>query len=256
MRVSVVQPDLIWENKQANLGRMDDLIHPLLNETDLIVLPEMFSTGFTMNTTGESEEMNGLTFAWMKEKAVEGNFGICGSFIVREEGKFFNRFVFVSPEKGFYYYDKRHLFSMGEEDKFYSQGRSKLVINFRGVRISPYICYDLRFPIWSRNRNDYDLCIYVASWPAVRINVWNTLLRARAIENQCYVAGSNRIGSDGMGLDYNGMSQIISPKGEIMKSAGIYEEGTITAEISLDDLVEFRNKFDVLRDADDFDIKL
>jgi predicted amidohydrolase len=134
MRVSVVQPDLIWENKQANLGRMDDLIHPLLNETDLIVLPEMFSTGFTMNTTGESEEMNGLTFAWMKEKAVEGNFGICGSFIVREEGKFFNRFVFVSPEKGFYYYDKRHLFSMGEEDKFYSQGRSKLVFNFRGVR--------------------------------------------------------------------------------------------------------------------------
>lgn len=255
MRVSVIQPDLIWENKKANFGRMDDLIHPLLNNTDLIVLPEMFSTGFTMNTTGVCEEMEGVTFAWMKDNASKGNMGICGSFIVRENGTFFNRFVFVSPGNAFYYYDKRHLFSMGEENKYYSPGKSRLIFNFRGVRISPYICYDLRFPAWSRNRNEYDLCIYVASWPAVRVNVWNTLLCARAMENQCYVAASNRIGSDGMGINYNGMSQIINPKGEIMKSAG-GDECSITAEISLEDLSEFRKKFDVLRDADDFDIKL
>lgn len=255
MLVSIVQPDLAWENKKANFRRLDDLIHPLMNKADLIILPEMFSTGFTMNAAAESEEMNGETFAWMKSKAEAGNLGICGSFIVREGGVYFNRFVFVSPTD-FCWYDKRHLFSMGEEDRFYAPGKARLVLSFRGVRISPYICYDLRFPVWSRNRSEYDLSIYVASWPAVRINVWNTLLRARAMENQCFVAGSNRIGSDGMGINYNGMSQIISPRGEIMQSAGIDTECTITANISIEELMEFRKKFDVLRDTDDFDIKL
>ena len=138
----------------------------------------------------------GETLTWMMRAAIDGNFGVCGSYMVEEKGKFFNRWVFVSPLEEIWYYDKRHLFSMGDEDKFFSAGKSRLVFTFRNVRISPFICYDLRFPVWSRNRNEYDLAIYSANWPEVRIDVWNTLLRARAIENQCFVAGSNRIGTD------------------------------------------------------------
>ena len=170
----------------------------------------------------------------MKSTAQKGNFGVCGSYMVKENGRFFNRWVFVSPEKEIWYYDKRHLFSMGGEDKFFSAGKSRLVFSFRGVRISPYICYDLRFPVWSRNSNDYDLVIYSANWPEARINVWNTLLKARAIENQCFVAGSNRIGTDGNGIKYCGDSAIIDPRGEIIASADNNEECSVSAEISID----------------------
>jgi predicted amidohydrolase len=254
MKISLVQSDLVWENKSANFRKFEDLIAPVLKETDIIILPEMFNTGFTMNVARMSEPMYAETFQWMKEVAEKGDLGICGSYIVKEGGKYFNRFVFVSPGNDFFCYDKRHLFSMGGEDNFFSAGESVTVFDFRGARISPYICYDLRFPVWSRNQNKYDIALYVAAWPEERINVWNTLLNARAIENQCYVAGCNRTGTDGNEIEYNGLSQIIDPKGEVIESAGTVKECTVTAEISVPNLLDFRKKFNVLKDADEFSI--
>lgn len=256
MKISIVQPDLIWEDKKASFSYLAQLILPLINKTDLVILPEMFNTGFSMNIASLAEPMRGDSYEWMSETAKRGNFGICGSYIVNNKNKFFNRFVFVTPEDELYCYDKRHLFSMGDEDKHFTPGTSRVVFSYKGIRIRPFVCYDLRFPVWSRNRNDYDLAIYSANWPEARKTVWETLLKARAIENQCYVAGSNRIGTDGNGVNHIGNSMIINPRGEILKSAAIDEECSITAEISIQDLVEFRKKFDVLKDADDFDIKL
>lgn len=252
MNITVVQPEPVWEDKAASFSKLEELMRPLHHQTDIVILPEMFSTGFSMNTA-LSEEFHGPTFDWMREQSVRGGFAVCGSYMVTETGKTFNRFVFVT-DKNEYYYDKRHLFSIGDEDKYFDKGTSRTIFNYMGVRISPFICYDLRFPVWSRNRNDYDLAIYVASWPQPRITVWNTLLRARAMENQCYVAGSNRIGVDGNNVCHNGMSQIINPRGELIISAGIDEEKVISADISISELNEFRQKFNVHRDADDFSI--
>lgn len=254
MRISVVQADLKWEDKDANFHNIGKLILPLKNRTDLVVLPEMFSTGFSMSVNDLAEEEDGITFNWMVETSQKGRFAVCGSYIVKENDKFYNRFVFVSPEAAHSRYNKRHLFSMGGEDKFFSPGLDRLVFSYMGFRISPYVCYDLRFPVWSRNRNEYDLAIYCANWPQPRINVWNVLLQARAIENQCYVAGCNRIGTDGMKISYNGSSRIINPRGEIIKMAEDNEEAVITAELSLEELSYFRKKFDTLKDADDFNI--
>lgn len=251
MKLAVIQPGLSWENVEANLAKIEGMTDSVMGSADLIILPEMFSTGFTMNTA-LCEENQGRTFAWMKEQALKGNCGVCGSYLVREEGRAYNRFVFVSPDKN-YHYDKRHLFSIGDEDKFFTPGRSRVTFGFMGLRISPFICYDLRFPVWSRNRNDYDLAIYVSSWPEARINVWNTLLQARAIENQCFVAGSNRVGCDGNGVCHNGMSQIVNFRGEVI-SGPAEGEGIISAEISMDELAAFRKKFNVLRDADEFSL--
>lgn len=252
MRIVIIQPLLAWENRDSNLARLENMISRFNNACDIIILPEMFTTGFTMNTA-LAEPPGGVTFRWMKLLSENGNFGICGSYPVRDGNGCFNRFIFVNPEGTFFQYDKRHLFSIGEEDRYYSKGENRVIFEFRGFRISPYICYDLRFPVWSRNRDEYDLAIYVSSWPAARINVWSTLLIARAIENQCYVAGSNRTGTDGNGIPHNGMSRIVNPKGEILSTAGEGEE-TIYANLSINDLKEFRNKFNVLRDADDFRI--
>jgi omega-amidase len=253
MKVSIIQSDLEWEDKSANFIKLGKLILPLNNRTDIVILPEMFNTGFSMNPVQLSEPEDGETFEWMKYASIKGNFGICGSYIVNSDGKFLNRWLFVSPEGESWVYDKRHLFSMGEENKFFSKGTSRLIFTFRGVKISPYICYDLRFPVWSRNRNEYDLAIYSANWPEARISVWNTLIKARAIENQCFVAGANIIGTDGNGIKYSGNSAIINPRGEVLVSAD-NKACTITSEISMNELSDFRNKFPVLNDADDFTI--
>ena len=253
MKVSIIQPDIIWEDKTRNLSHLDEMVLPLFEKTDIVILPEMFSSGFSMNTEKLSEPADGQTFQWMKEIAKRGNFGLCGSYIVFEDHHFYNRFVFVSPGNESWHYDKRHLFSMAGENKFFTPGISKLVFRFRDVTISPFICYDLRFPVWSRNRNEYDLAVYVANWPQVRINVWDTLIKARAIENQCYVAGANRVGKDGTGTSYSGGSYIVNPRGEIIKSGGS-QECTITSEISMSELNEFREKFPVQKDSDDFQI--
>ncbi|TAL80985.1 MAG: amidohydrolase [Bacteroidetes bacterium] len=256
MKISIIQTALAWEDKSTNFKNLGDLISQLNNKTDLVILPEMFNTGFSMNTSRLGESACAETFIWMSDIAEKGNFGLCGSYIVKEGEKYYNRWVFISPEKESWYYDKRHLFSIAGEDKIFSPGRKKLIFKFRGVRISPYICYDLRFPVWSRNRNDYDLMINSANWPESRISVWNTLLKTRAIENQCYVAGANITGTDGEGIKYCGDSVIINPKGEIINSANQNEETVITGDISISDLSDFRKKFPVMNDADNFTIDI
>ena len=256
MKISVIQPDIVWENKARNFQNLNKFLLPLFGNTDLVILPEMFNTGFSMKPAELSEYPGEETFIWMKSMAEKGNLGICGSYIVRDGMHFFNRWVFVSKDQETCYYDKRHLFSMGGEDKLFSAGRSRLHFSFRGANISPYICYDLRFPVWSRNRGETDLIIYSANWPQARQNVWNTLLKARAIENQCYVAGSNRTGTDGAGIVYCGDSMIINQRGEIIINAGNERNCSASAEISPTDLSDFRKKFPVFNDADDFTINI
>ncbi len=255
MKISVIQTDLVWENKPLNLVNIARQIMPLFGKTDLVIMPEMFNSGFSMNPEKLSESAEDKTFTWMKNISETGNLGLCGSYIIKDQMSFFNRFVFVAPGEKTLYYDKRHLFSIGGENRIFTPGRKRLVFSFRGFRISPYICYDLRFPVWSRNRNDCDLMIYSANWPASRIEVWNTLLRARAMENQCYVAGSNRIGTDGAGVNYSGGSVIIDPMGSVLDSAKKDEEMVITCEISLSELSDLRKKFPVCNDADNFTIE-
>jgi omega-amidase len=254
MKISLVQPDNSWEDKSGNFQILTRLITPLFKKTDIVILPEMFNTGFSMNPVKLCESQEGETFQWMKSIAVMGNFGLCGSYIVEENGKFYNRWIFVSETNEVWHYDKRHLFSMGGEDTLFSAGNSRLIFSYRGVKISPYICYDLRFPVWSRNREKTDLIIYASNWPETRRNVWTTLLRARAIENQCYVAGSNRIGTDGSGIRYCGDSMVINARGEIIASDETGVECSLSADISLTELSAFRFKFPVLDDADDFSI--
>ncbi len=256
MKISVIQPDIAWEDKSRNFKNLSDIINPLFNKTDLVILPEMFNTGFSMNPSKLAEPSDGITHDWMIKLATDGNFGLCGSFTVEENGNFFNRWLFVSPDREEWFYDKRHLFSMGGERNLFTAGNSKLVFSFRGMKISPFICYDLRFPVWSRNQEGFDLMIYAANWPESRRNVWNTLLIARAMENQCYVAGSNRTTTDGAGINYAGESVIIDPKGATIVSAGNKINCSITAELSLTELTAFRKKFPVANDADNFILNL
>jgi omega-amidase len=254
MKISIIQPDSVWEDKSRNFRNLELLISPLYNKTDIVVLPEMFNTGFSMNPGLLSESPEAETFGWMKDIAQKGNFGLCGSYMVKENMHFFNRWVFISPENEYRHYDKRHLFTMAGENNFFSPGKTRLIFTFRGVKISPYICYDLRFPVWIRNRDNYDLIICAANWPENRREAWNILLKARAIENQCYVAGVNRIGTDGEGIKYCGDSMIVDPRGAIIASSNTLEESSFTGEISLSELYDFRKKFPVLNNADNFNI--
>ena len=256
MRISIIQPDVRWEDKSGNLRQIEHLISPLKYKTDIVILPEMFNTGFSMNTEKLCEKPFSVTFDWMVSISSEGNFSLCGSYIVRGKNRFLNRWLFVTPEGKSWSYDKRHLFTMSGEEKAFTPGRKRLSFKHMDTRVCPNICYDLRFPVWSRNRNDYDLLINSASWPEARREVWITLLKARAIENQCFVAGANRVGTDGKGIRYSGDSMIINPWGEIIASAKKYEEGSISAEISMKELKDFRKKFPVLKDADDFTFNL
>lgn len=252
MNVSLIQTDLAWEDKSENLNHLGEIIASHNFKTDIIILPEMFNTGFSMKPENLAESPEGETFKWMMNIAKKGNFGLCGSYMVKDNNKYFNRWIFASPEDEYWFYDKRHLFTMGGEKEFFSAGNNRVVFTFRGFRINPYICYDLRFPVWSRNRNDTDLIIYAANWPEPRSEAWKVLLRARAIENQCYVVGVNRIGIDGNGIKYCGDSQIIDPKGVVIAAAKENEESYITADLSISNLADFRNKFPVAEDADDF----
>lgn len=253
MKISIIQPDTLWEDRPANLEALSDMISAL-PETDIIILPETFNTGFSMNPELLSEAPESYTFNWMSAMAKLKYAAICGSYIVKDGEDFYNRWIFVSPDNESWHYDKRHLFRMDGEEKLFTPGNKRIVLKFRGIRILPNVCYDLRFPVWSRNRNDYDLIINSANWPAPRRDVWLTLLRARAIENQCYVAGANRVGTDGKGIRYSGDSMLINPKGEIIEIAGD-NETSLTAEISIDELNQFRKKFPVGEDADKFNFE-
>lgn len=251
LKITIIQPNIIWENPNANLKKYSDMFSEI-ESTDVILLPETFTTGFSMNVETVAERMDGRTVEWMKKIALEKNVSIAGSLIIKENGSFYNRLVWVFPEGNVVFYDKRHLFTMGEEHLFYTRGNKKLIVDFRGWKFCPLICYDLRFPVWSRNTDNYDVLVYVANWPVSRNFVWNNLLIARALENQSYCIGVNRTGTDGNGIESVGNSTVVSPKG----SSEMFGESEAikTFQLSRTELQLFRDKFSVLNDRDDFEI--
>jgi predicted amidohydrolase len=253
LRVSLVQFEIAWENPLANCALLEEKLQHLINQTDVVVLPEMFSTGFSMNEHG-AEIGQGPVIKWLKLMANRLNALVVGSIKCKENNQFFNRFVAVTPNGENFIYDKKHLFRMGGEEQFYTAGTENRIISYKNWNISPFVCYDLRFPVWSRNVDlAYDLAIYVANWPAVRSNAWNILLRARAIENLSYVVGVNRIGVDGNQLAYQGDSALISYLGEDLLNLGA-ESSIQTYAISKSNLLEFRAKFPTNLDADHFEL--
>ena len=255
LRVSLVQYDIVWENKQANLNYVKTKIEELTGHTDLVILPEMFSTGFTMNSHNLAEPINGPTILALKQWSQTYDVAICGSYIANDNNEYYNRGFFITPQNE-YYYDKRHLFRMGSESQSFSAGEKRLILEHKGFNICLLICYDLRFPVWSRNAdNEYDLLIYSANWPASRSKVWNALLTARALENMAYVCGVNRIGIDGNGLKHVGESKLINARGDEVTNIGQDIEQTNTVSISKTELDQFRTKFPVWKDADKFEIK-
>ncbi len=261
LKITLIQSDIYWEETDANLAAFEEKIWQSGQDTDVIVLPEMFTTGFTMNAPKLAEHMNMRTFKWMRQMADQTRALILGSYIVNVHDRYFNRLLWMEPGGNYKTYDKRHLFRMAGEHKTYSSGESLLVASWKGWRICPLICYDLRFPVWSRNTYDasskrlnYDLLLYVASWPTARIEAWSSLLKARAIENLSYVVGVNRVGVDGNSVEYNGNSSIISPKGEVIfSSEGV--EAIKTLQLSANSLNAFRDKFPAYYDADKFSIE-
>ncbi len=253
LNICLLQTDLVWEDKESNLATFDQMISNQKSTADIILLPEMFTTGFSMNPDTLAEEMDGPSIEWMHEKARQTGSLIAGSLIIKEGTNYFNRFIAMSSEGIIASYDKRHLFRMGQEESYYKQGNERVIFEWKGWRIFPQICYDLRFPVWIRNQNEYDLILFVANWPEPRREVWRTLLVARALENQCYVAGVNRIGHDNKSINHAGDSLIIDPKGEIIGDMGQLAGG-INTSLSLDELVSFRKKFPVNLDRDTFEI--
>lgn len=256
MKITLVQSNLEWQQAEANREILAGMLAQSVAETDLIVLPEMFTSAFSVGSGAVPEAWPGESVDWMQAVAANFDAAVCGSIAVLEDGERFNRLVFVSPEGGLAYYDKRHLFRMLGEDKRYTAGTERAVLSWRGWRILPLICYDLRFPVWSRNTPDlaYDLLLYVANWPGARNYHWQTLLKARAIENLAYVAGVNRIGQDGNGIAYIGHSMLINPAGEVLLDA---EESAGTFTISMDKsaLEDYRKYFPAHLDADEFELK-
>jgi omega-amidase len=253
LRITTVQTALHWENIQMNLEIFSQKLTGLAGKTDLVILPEMFTTGFSMNGPALAEDMEGTAMQWMKAQAAALNAAITGSFIAKENGQFFNRLVFMMPGGEFEMYDKRHLFTLAKEHETYTAGAKKLIVNWKGWRICPLICYDLRFPVWSRNAEEYDLLIYVANWPETRNHHWKQLLIARAIENQAYVAGVNRSGFDGNGFQYSGDTSVIDFSGKTLyRVSG--EEDVFTVGLSLEKLYEYRKSLQFLADRDEFEI--
>lgn len=253
MKITIVQTDIVWENKKENLRVLRRKLTTLCGTTEIVVLPEMFSTGFSMNSKELAEPLSGETITTLKQWAKEFNIAISGSYIASDSDRYFNRAFFLTPEGEEHYYDKRHLFRMGQEPQHFSAGNERLIIHYHDWNICLLVCYDLRFPVWSRNvNNEYDLLIYVASWPIPRRDVWDTLLKARAMENMCYVCGVNRIGTDGHQLSYNGGSIVYSPKGETLISVPDNQEDLLTTTLDLSALRSFRDKFPVWKDADTF----
>jgi omega-amidase len=251
LSLTIVQADLYWHDAARNRDQFAEIIAAAGQPTDLFVLPEMFTTGFSMDATELAEPMDGDSVTWMRETANATGTAICGSLIIEEGGAFFNRFICCEAGGVVTTYDKRHLFRLANEHDHYAPGDGVQVFEINGFRICPMICYDLRFPVWSRNLGNYDMLLYVANWPAARHNAWSTLLRARAIENLSYLAGVNRVGEDGNKLPYAGGSAIIDYLGQDLADLGDHE-GSATATLDLAALRKFRDRFAFHEDADDF----
>ncbi|MEZ4884370.1 MAG: amidohydrolase [Chitinophagales bacterium] len=254
LNINLIQSLLQWENIDANLHHFDTLIKTIDTPTDLVILPEMFNTGFTMNAAKVAEKMGGKTHQWLQNKAQSLQTTIMGSAVIEENGKYFNRLIWAFPDGTFQTYDKRHLFRMAKEHETYSAGEKRLIVNYKGWNICPMICYDLRFPVWSRNTaNEYDLLIYVANWPQMRAYVWSGLLHARAMENLAYVVGVNRIGEDGNNIPYSGDSSVIDSTGKTIWTYS-HQETVYSCTLSKLALEEYRNCFPAWMDADKFEI--
>ncbi len=254
MKLALVQVLLIWESPEENLKRLDALLSEV--EADLIILPEMFTTGFTMAAAAMAPR-NAHVMSWMHKMSQKKRACVMGSYICQENGQYYNRLAAVLPDGKHYFYDKRHLFTMASEHQHFTAGKSKLIFEWTGFRIAPMICYDLRFPVWSRNtaQENYDLLVYVANWPLSRQSAWDILLKARAIENLAYVAGVNRIGLDDKGIVYGGHSALIGPKGEVLIAASD-QQVVLVQEINRESLIEYRNNFPAHLDSDSFTLHI
>ncbi len=258
LRITLIQPDIYWHDAEANLASLEESIWTIDTSTDLIILPEMFNTGFTMDVKNQAELINGRSFKWMKQMAAQTGAIVTGSLIIRENGHCYNRLIWMQTDGSFSFYDKRHLFRMAGEEIHFTSGKHRLIEIIKGWNICPMICYDLRFPVWMRNRLDpdrkqpeYDLAVIVANWPAARSNAWDILLKARAMENSSYVAGVNRVGADGNGVDYQGHSTVIGPKGEpAIELSDLPFVRTVL--LSSEDLDFYRKKFPIYLDNDHF----
>ena len=254
MKIALLQSSLFWENPKANRNHFEEKINALAEKVDLIVLPEMFSTGFTMNPEAVFETMEGETIQWMQSLAKAKNSAITGSLVIKENENFHNRLLFVFPSGEMQIYDKRHLFTLAGEDKVYTSGNQKLIVEYLGWKICPLICYDLRFPVFARNVENYDVLIYVANWPKSRIQAWDILLKARSVENLCYTIGVNRVGLDNNNLEYDGHSQMVDFLGNYALKPQ-ENEGVFIVELNKQKLVETRNKLGFLNDRDSFELK-
>jgi predicted amidohydrolase len=253
MKIALIQTELIWENPKENREILQNKINSISQYVDMLVLPEMFTSGFTMHPEKVAETMQGETISWLKEIAKSKNCAITGSLVISETGNFYNRLVFVFPDGKIETYDKRHLFTLAGEHEVYTAGKSKLIVNYKGFKICPLTCYDLRFPVFSRNTEHYDILLYVANWPKVRTNAWDVLLQARAIENMCFVVGVNRVGLDGNNHEYIGHSQAIDFLGNSLIKPQ-EKEGIFYTELNKNDLLQTRIKLPFLDDRDPFGI--
>jgi omega-amidase len=256
LTITTIQSNIFWEDKQANRQMLQQKIDSITDKTEIVILPEMFTTGFSMQPELFAETMDGETMEWMKMVSNKNGIVLTGSVMIEEDGKYFNRLIWMLPNGQFGYYDKRHLFAYGEEEKYYSSGNKRLIASVKGWKLNLQVCYDLRFPVWARQQPkdgspEYDVLIYVANWPERRSHAWKTLLCARAIENQCYVIGVNRVGDDAKKIRYSGNSLVIDPMGQVLYHMAD-EEDINTITLSKEKLEEVRTRFPFLNDADDF----
>jgi len=254
LKIALIQSDLLWENPEQNRINFTKKIDAISERIDVIVLPEMFTTGFTMNAQAVAETMEGETVRWMKDLALKKETAIVGSIVISDKNKFYNRLLFVEPSGYISIYDKRHTFTLVGEEKTYTAGKEKVIIHYKGWKIRPLICYDLRFPVWARNTEDYDVLLYVANWPKTRISAWDTLLKARAIENMSYCIGVNRVGVDGVNSQYSGHSAIYNVLGDAITEFDINEEATQIVILEKRHISAYRNKLKFLDDRDVFHI--
>ena len=254
MKIALIQSSLYWESPKQNRDYFEEKINTNSGNIDLIVLPEMFTSGFTMSPENVAETMQGETVMWLKVLAQAKNTAITGSLVIKENNNFYNRMVFVFPSGEIQFYDKKHLFTLSGEDKVYTSGTQKIIVDYLGWKICLQVCYDLRFPVFSRNSEDYDLLIYVASWPKIRINVWDILLKARAIENMSYVIGVNRIGEDNNGYQYTGHSQVVDFLGNCIVEP-VESENILCVDLNKETMLQARQKLGFLNDRDAFEIK-
>jgi len=252
LKVALVQSELVWEKPEQNRINFSNKINAIKEKVDLIVLPEMFTTGFTMNPVNVAETMDGETIQWLQKVAHENECAIMGSIIIKEQESYFNRLVFVHPSMKVGVYDKRHTFTLAGEHDVYTAGTEKQIFDYKGWKICPMICYDLRFPVWARNVEGYDLLVYVANWPKPRVNAWDALLKARAIENMSYCIGVNRVGTDANDLEYNGHSAAYDSLGNMLSTSIPTKEETLIVSLKSNHLTETRNKLQFLKDSDDF----